>query len=214
VIGADGQNDVPYSQQRVDEILLREQDIAARRHEHLIRLGQLDRLITVEQDRIDRLTTAQIAAPRDGIIWRNHVANGGEVQPGATIAELLDCGDLFLDVTVDERKYEAIRPGDTTEVLLIGAAKSITGTVRSVRGSGAVTDDQYLAAKVPARAAKEFQVIVDLDRNALDLSDGTYCQVGRAAKVTISKGRVEPGWRRQLDAWIDQATDRLRDLLG
>lgn len=216
VIGSDGQNDVPYSQQRVDEIVLREQDNAARRQEYIIRLGQLDRLITVEQDRIERMVEARLLASRDGIVWRNHVPTGGDVQQGAWVAELLDCGDLFLDVTVDERKFEDIRPGVRADILLIGSTHTIPGTVRSVRGSGAVTEDPLLAAKVPSRAPKEFQVIVDLDRNALDLGEGTFCQVGRAAKVTIRKGQAENGWggSTALDRWIDRAVSLLRDIVG
>jgi multidrug resistance efflux pump len=205
----DGQNDVPYSQQRIDEISLRQQDIQARRAEYQLRVVQIMKQISAERERLERAGQSRHFAPRDGIVWKNFVADGGEVVIGTELVELLDCSDIFLDVTLDESKYEEVRPGSLAQVRLVGATNSIEGKVRSVRGSGAVTEDRLLAARVPARTDRHFQVIVDLDRNALDLGEATFCQVGRAAKVTFNRPL---GTGRDWRSWVDELGEAARGL--
>lgn len=189
----DGQNDVPYSQQRMDEIALRQQDIAARRTEHHLRAAQIRKQVEVERERLERTALSRHAVSRDGVVWKNFVADGGEVVIGTELVEILDCSDIFLDVTLDESKFEEVRPGAAARVRLVGASRDIAGTVRSVRGSGAVTEDRLLAAKVPPRTDRQSQAIIELDRAALDVGEASYCQVGRAAKVTFDRD-LSPGW--------------------
>lgn len=188
VLLGDGQNDVSYSQQRIDEISLRQQDIRAHRDEHTIRVEAIGRQMAIEEARLASAGTFHQSSPVDGMVWRRLVAPGSEIVIGTEIMEVVDCSDLFLQVAVDEREFDRLHPGDRASVRLVGADQEIEGVIRSLRGTKSVTEDRFLAAAPVGNEPHQAQVVVSLPhQSGLVPNASNYCQVGRTAKVTFHK---------------------------
>ncbi|CAA7621921.1 HlyD family secretion protein [Magnetospirillum sp. SS-4] len=186
----DGQNDVPYSRQRMDEVRLRLQEIAARRDEYATRVEAIDRQITVETDRLRYQASFTQPSPISGVVWRSFVTPGTDVVIGTELMEVLDCSNLFLDVSLAERHFDSIRPGNVAEVRLIGSDDVVEGVVKSVRGAASVTDDRHLAARLPGRKDRELQVIITLPKT-VGTNAANFCQVGRSAKVVFQSRQAD-----------------------
>ncbi|MFO1128428.1 MAG: HlyD family efflux transporter periplasmic adaptor subunit [Rhodospirillales bacterium] len=177
------QNDVPYSSQRIDEIALRRQDLHARRREYEIRVHEIENQMQVEEERLERQTTSSQTAPSDAVIWQRSVARGNEVVIGAELLQFLDCDDLFLEVMLDQAHFEAVRPGSPATVRLIGSDRKIPGVVRTMRGNSVSARDTHAVAHPGDKRDGQFSVTVLVDQHALRAEPGTFCGVGRSARV-------------------------------
>src|SRR5207237_403533 len=65
----DGANDVPYSQQQRDRLLLRRQELETQLLEEGARSQQLAAEIAEEQERVNRLAHADLALPQAHVVW-------------------------------------------------------------------------------------------------------------------------------------------------
>lgn len=182
---SEGLNDVPYSQQRLDEITIRQTDIAVRRSEYAIRVVEIDRQIEAERTRLTRMRTIHHTAPVDGIIWKRFVKPGNEVVIGTELVEIVDCGSTFLDVSLDEARFAELHIGQRATVRLVGSDQLFEARVRLLRGSGAVTEDRFLAARTEVRGAREFQAILDFDTSVAGAAAENFCLIGRSAEVAL-----------------------------
>jgi len=176
-------NDVPYSQQRQDEIALRKVEVRARIREMRIRAEQLRAVFATEHRRYLRRSVAEIRAPIDGVMWRNFVHRGATVAPNDRIAALIDCSNLIVNVALDETYFEDIHAGDTATVMLIGSNETLVARVVALRAMGASQQDDLLAARLPP--LKDDQFLATLSINGADLGERTnnFCHVGRNAEV-------------------------------
>lgn len=177
------QNDVPYSRQRIDEVELRRQDLAARRREHEIRVREIDNQIDVEAARLARQARSEQRSPGDAVVWQRSVVRGNDVVIGAELLQLLDCDDLFLEVMLDQAHFEKVRPGQRASIRLIGSDQRLPGVVRTVRGNATSARDTQAVAHPGGRRAGEFAVTVVVAADALAAPPGTFCGVGRSASV-------------------------------
>lgn len=194
VFVGDGQNDVPYSRQRRDDILIQIADIDQRIAENETRAEETALQLAEETLRVQSLTGATLAAPFDGVVWRNNVVNGSNVVVGNELMRMLDCRDLFVDILVPEVDYDEIFPGRSAEVRLLGRADVIRGEVLSVRGSAAVVEEVTLAATPPAAQGRNARIRVALEPSDLNDDFLNYCQVGRSVQVRFDTRNVP--WRR------------------
>jgi len=180
VVSEPGSNDVAYSRQRADEVV--------------IRLTELDRQIAVtsaeieetnaglmsEQVRVDKLAAAAMVAPTSGMIWKLEASAGERVGAGEQIAQIVDCDSQFLLATVPQSRVPNIEVGGEAEFRLSGESTRRSGRIASVEGDvNANGADRNLAA-IPFIEKAQTAVV----RIALDPSD-RQCLVGRTARVLI-----------------------------
>ncbi|HEV7321422.1 MAG TPA: HlyD family efflux transporter periplasmic adaptor subunit [Ensifer sp.] len=195
VVG-DGQNDVPYSRQRQDEVIVRINDLNTRIAENRTRADETKRQMLEEQKRVRSLELADIASPFGGVVWSRNVVNGSNVILNNELMRILDCRELFVDILVPEVDYDEIYPGREAEIRLLGRSEVFKGKVQAVKGSSAVVEKDNLAAKEPEADERDAQIRIQLLPSALNSDFGNFCQVGRTAQVRISKHSF------QLARWI------------
>jgi multidrug resistance efflux pump len=183
----DGANDVPYSQQQRDRLLLRKQELQTQLLEDGLRATELGNEITEERARIDRLSHFDLMLPGDHVVWEVAASPGSTVTEGQTLLDLVSCNRRFVAVELPERDFEQIRAGDTTAVRLIGSDEWHQGVVRQVRGSAARTDDRLLAAQVPTPTSGSITVEVELPPEEAPVQKNSFCGVGRLAEVRFTR---------------------------
>ncbi|WP_026190546.1 HlyD family secretion protein [Methylobacterium sp. WSM2598] len=183
----EGRNDVPYSQQRADEVTIQLATVETQTRSERARVQLLVRQLEIERQRNDTLSLADVRVPFEGVIWRNNVVAGSNVVVGNELIRLLDCRDLFVDILVDETDYDQIRPGDQAEVRLLGSTEIIRGTVVSVRGSSAAVEEVVLAAVPPESRGRNARIRVALEPNGMQTDYANFCQVGRTVQVRIAR---------------------------
>lgn len=183
----DGFNNVPYSQQRTDDIQLRIQALRSELRETRIREQETGRQAAVEQARLNRLTRAELAAPAAGRLWLQLATTGEYVTAGAPLLQILDTSRLFLMVSLDERHFDDIAIGDRATVELIGSGGSFYGKVERIQGNESKVDESVLAVAPPPVKPREFLVVVSLNTQDLSKKTGVANQVGRRAKVTFDQ---------------------------
>ncbi|WP_244424630.1 HlyD family efflux transporter periplasmic adaptor subunit [Methylobacterium nodulans] len=132
------------------------------------------------------------------MIWRNNVVAGSNAVVGNELVRLLDCRDLFVDVTVDEADYDDIHPGSAAEVRLLGSALVIRGTVVSVLGSHSAAEEVVLAALLPERTGKHAHLRIALEPNRMQTDFANFCRVGRTVQVRIAR----PGNGLPVVSWV------------
>ena len=183
VFVGEGRNDVPYSQQRIDEVTIQLAELQFRERELKARIAQLETQHDEEHARNRDLSYAILRMPFEGVIWRNNVVEGSHVIAGNELVQILDCRDLFVDILVAEVDYDEIYPGRNAQVRLLGRSDAIDGQVMAVRGSAAVTEDVILAAKLPQSRGKDARIRVALPESSLNTDYANFCQVGRSVQV-------------------------------
>ena len=196
VVG-DGQNDVPYSRQRQDEVIVRIGDLNTRIAENKTRAAEVREQLIEEEKRIRSLEQATVPSPFGGVVWTRNVVNGSNVVLNNELLRILDCRQLFVDILVPEVDYDDIYPGRTAEVRLFGRAEVFEGQVQSVKGSSAVVEKDSLAANEPETDERNARIRVALQPSALNTDFANFCQVGRTVQVRFSKRTL------RLTQWIE-----------
>lgn len=143
-VSGDGQNDVPYSRQRQDEVVVRISDLNSRIAENETRAAEVEKQLVEEGSRVSNLESAAATAPFDGVVWSRSIVNGSNVVLNNELVRLLDCRELFVDILVPEVDYDEIYPGLAAQVRLFGRSDVFKGTVTSVRGSSAAVESDPL----------------------------------------------------------------------
>src|SRR5262249_33841675 len=92
----DGQNDVPYSRQRLDEIAIRLNGIGSERAALVARDRGLAQEVARENEWLSAQTRFESRAVEQAVVWRQPVAAGTDVARGDVLAELVDCADMFV----------------------------------------------------------------------------------------------------------------------
>jgi multidrug resistance efflux pump len=209
VLVGEERDDVPYSQQRVDEIHLRAVEIVARRREDEARLAALDRAIATESQRLDRLARAEVRVPSTGILWQSLVVQGTRVGPTTELFTMIDCTELVVTAKYSERYFESILPGQRAMVQLLGGG-NLEAVVESVRGLDVSSAEDRLAARMMDLAEGEFLVTLRLNSAELRGRKAAFCQVGRSVEVVLAAEdsafarltrRVAGGLARLTHAW-------------
>jgi multidrug resistance efflux pump len=184
----DGANDVPYSQQQRDRLLLRRQELETLALEGRARSSRLATEIAEERQRLDRLDHADLSLPQGYVVWSVSASPGSAVTEGQTLLDLADCAHRFVAVELSERDFEQIKAGDPAYVRLIGSDDWTEGEVRQVRGSAARIDDRLLAAQPPGPNAGSITVEIGLPSEASADRNG-FCNIGRLAEVRFHRMR-------------------------
>ena len=183
----DGINDVPYSQQQRDRLMLRRQELESQVLAETTRAEQIKGQIAAEQHRMEVTDHYDLSVPADHIVWSVAASAGSSVTEGQTVLDLADCGRRFLVVELPERDFEQVKTGDTASIRLVGSNEWREGRVRQVRGSAARLDDRLLAAQVPHTSGNNIQIEVDIPRRVATSGQSGLCDIGRLAEVRFNR---------------------------
>ncbi len=204
----DGANDVPYSQQQRDRLVLRRQDLETEMLQQRSRALQLEAELKEERSRLDRISHSDLLLPADHVVWSVSASPGSAVTEGQTILDLANCAHRFVVVDLPEREFEMVKAGDSPSIRLIGSDEWKPGKVRQVLGSAARSDDRLLAAQIPRVTASSIAVEVELPQDEADNDRNNFCNVGRMAEVRFQ--RVGLGFVDRLFkavAWLTDGKD-------
>jgi multidrug resistance efflux pump len=187
----DGVNDVPYSQQQRDRLVLRRQELEGQILQETARASQLSEEIVAERSRTERLENYQLDLPAGHVVWSTAASPGSAVMEGQTILDLADCEHLFVLVELPERDFEQIKAGDVASIRLIGSGDWRQGRVQQVRGSAGRSDDRLFAAKVPSANPGTINVEVLLPPAGSPTGANSFCGIGRLAEVRFPRSPFE-----------------------
>jgi len=201
----DGANDAPYSVQQQDRLFLRRQELETRVLEETLQAEQIAAEMTIERERIDRLSHYDVALPANHVVWSVAASPGSTVSEGQTVLDLASCSRRFVAVELPEREFERIAVGAPAFVRLIGSSEWTEGRVRQVRGSAARADDRLLAALLPRPLPNSITVEVALPDDPAHTDLSNYCNIGRLAEVRFKRGSF---------AFFDGIGNSLRQLAG
>ncbi|GIX09710.1 HlyD family secretion protein [Elioraea sp.] len=184
----DGQNDVPYTVQQRDRVMLERRQLADRLAEAEAREGALAAALAAEQAALEARSRYAYAAPDDLVVWERHATPGAPVKPGDPLLDLVRCDRLFVEVALPDTAYSALATGQTAHVKLRGDV-ALDGTIRSIRGAGARSRKTLLAAERPGEHGARLTVEVALPRDAAARitpeAEGGFCGIGRIAEVSF-----------------------------
>jgi multidrug resistance efflux pump len=196
----DGANDVPYSQQQRDRLMLRRQELETELLNETSKAQQFSNALTEETERLVRSNHFELTLPTDNVVWTTGASPGSTVIEGQFIMDLADCQHRFVAVELPERVFEQVKAGDRASVRLVGSDTWIYGHVRQERGSAARVDDRLLAAQVPKPSSGSITVDVELPAEAWSEDrNGNFCDIGRLAEVRFPRQGISmPSFVRQL----------------
>jgi hypothetical protein len=187
----DGANDVPYSQQQRDRLLLRRQELESELFQEGSKTAQLALALREETERLERIGHHDLALPADHVVWSMGASPGSTVVEGQFVLDLADCRHRFVAVELPEREFERVKTGDRAAVRLIGSDAWSQGQVRQVRGSAARADDRLLAAQVPKPGTGSIAVEISLLDEDQSADHNNFCGIGRLAEVRFARPSLE-----------------------
>jgi hypothetical protein len=187
----DGHNDVPYSVQQRDRVMLLRRALTDRLAEARAREAALAAAQAAEEAaRLDR-DRYELSLGHAAIVWERHATPGAPVKPGEVLLDLVRCDDLFVEVALPDTAFGALAVGEPARVRLRGGTE-LEGTIRSIRGAGARSRKTLLAAERPAEHGARLTVEVALPADAAQRiapeGEGAFCGIGRLAEVSFPIG--------------------------
>ncbi|WP_311972798.1 HlyD family efflux transporter periplasmic adaptor subunit [Bradyrhizobium agreste] len=200
-------NDVPYSQQQRERLVLRRQELETDQLQNSSRSAQLAAEIAEERARLDRLDHYDLSLPAAHVVWSVAASPGSMVTEGQSVFDFADCERRFIVVELPERDFEKIKAGDAATVRLIGSREWKSGQIRQVRGSAAYGDDRLLAARVPRPDPGNITVEISLPPNVTPADSNGSCDIGRLAEVRFE--RRADGLLRLVSSKLKWLTARL-----
>lgn len=183
---SDGQNDVPYSRQKLQELGLRRIEIASRG-------AEIDAVIaSLETQREEILRSASVAwkveAPSDAVVFRRLIAGGSDVLKGQEMLILVDCNDLFVEARFPMKEVANIAIGTEARIEIAGRPGHVIGKVTAARGwaAGQANDDAASALQAPDE--KRYGLIeIAVAAKDLRIGDNSYCKIGAGARVSFDR---------------------------
>ncbi|HEV2292475.1 MAG TPA: HlyD family secretion protein [Tepidisphaeraceae bacterium] len=197
-------NNVPYQQQRADEVRLRLTELRSRLADGESEQGRLDRTVTLQKALPKYQDEIRLEAPAQGVVWDAMVAPGSDVDEGDPLLALADPNNLFAVVYLDAKYFDACAAGAAVEVRFPGSRRWAAARVRHVVGGATRFEDRPLAAALPKAMGKRAAVIV-----AIDGSAGDAGAVGPIELANYIGRKVEVRVKRDVTA-----ARVLRDLLS
>lgn len=189
----EGRNDVPYTQQKIDELTVVISDLSSRKLEHERRIKEIQSQIFSEDDRLTLNRTAELISPVNGLIWKKLFPDGSEVVIGTEVAQVVDCHRLFLEVEVNENSLPKIELGSTVQYRLRNTDKWLEGKVTGKSGSGRTLTDTSLAAELFLERTQA-KLIVGINYADLENDQRNYCHIGRKVEVTLPRAWTTGIW--------------------
>lgn len=197
----EGRNDVPYTQQRLDDVRLQITEVAARLRENERRSSDVQLQISQERESMAVSREVRMQAPSKGVLWRKFGGNGTEVVIGTDLAHVITCDNLFLDVAVPESSLGSFDIGKPVQYRLIGSTQWLTGRIHAVTGSGNNLQDVTLVAQLQ-REKKDARIFVKIDASDLDKPQENLCFAGRKVDVKVPREWRPSVWMSRLSSFL------------
>ncbi|HEV2292489.1 MAG TPA: HlyD family efflux transporter periplasmic adaptor subunit [Tepidisphaeraceae bacterium] len=157
-------NNVPYQQQRADDLRLRLTELRGRLAEQEAAEERLAQTIAYQNTLPKYRGEISVTAPEHGVVWESTVAAGSDVDEGEPLVSLVDPAKLFAVAYLDAKYSDACAAGASIEVRFVGSHDWFPGTVCHVVGGGTKFNDRPLAAAVPKASQKRTALIVNIDQ--------------------------------------------------
>jgi multidrug resistance efflux pump len=197
----EGRNDVPYTQQRLDDVRLQITEVAARLRENEQRSADIQWQISQERDNMAVSREVLLQSPSKGVLWRKFGSNGTEVVIGTDLAHVITCDHLFLDVAVPESSLESFQIGKPVQYRLIGSTQWLTGHIQAVTGSGNNLQDVTLVAQLQ-REKKDARIFVKIDSSDLNKPQENLCYAGRKVDVKVPREWRPSVWLSRVSSFL------------
>jgi multidrug resistance efflux pump len=197
----EGRNDVPYTQQRLDDVRLQITEVTARLRENEQRSSDVQLQINKERDSMAVSRDVILNAPNKGVLWRKFGSNGTEVVIGTDLAHVITCDNLFLDVAVPESSLESFEIGKPVQYRLIGSTAWLTGQIHAVTGSGNNLQDTTLVAQLQ-REKKDARIFVKINAADLNKPQENLCFAGRKVDVKVPREWRPSVWLSRLSSFL------------
>ncbi|MBP8148224.1 MAG: HlyD family efflux transporter periplasmic adaptor subunit [Limnohabitans sp.] len=197
----EGRNDVPYTQQRLDDVRLQITEVTARLRENERRSSDVQLQINKERESMAVSRDVILNAPNKGVLWRKFGSNGTEVVIGTDLAHVITCDNLFLDVAVPESSLESFEIGKPVQYRLIGSTAWLTGQIHAVTGSGNNLQDTTLVAQLQ-RKKKDARIFVKINAADLVKPQENLCFAGRKVDVKVPREWRPSVWLSRLSSFL------------
>jgi len=188
----DGFNNVPYAQQRRDEVRLLGAARKVEAAEAVVKVAELERQLAAEEDAVRGQSDAELKAPAEGVVWQRFAGAGEGVRQGDPVVGLVDCHALFLTAVLPNRFFAELGAGDRAQVTLAGLAAPVKAVVRSVRAAGNSTETTSVAVSPVAEEGRDVVVTLEIHDHHLGTRSDNLCQVGQRATVTFAAPALAP----------------------
>lgn len=213
IVTAQGAMDVPYSQQRVDELAVQITNLVAQFALASNELHDMERTTTNIAGDSARDGTIPIRTNVDGVVWAAPFSKGAHVQKGTTLMTLIDCSQLYLDATINPHQQDKIKPGAEVRLRFAGASEEFAGKVEYVRGGGLREDGMSAAQLTLDNRRNDSHAIIKVEPADIGATPGNFCQVGRSAKV-IFDGPDFSGGQKQAGSIVASLSARVQSLIN
>jgi multidrug resistance efflux pump len=185
--------------QKRRDIDLDAQTLEIEERQQLGTVANLQRIIDVERERLDKLSAASVISSGPGTILTVGAATGRHVNPGDTIASVVDCDKRFVVAIFSYRQGENMKTG--TRVRIEGGAFH-SGVITSVLPKTSDKVDERFAVPFPQTERRVLYAIIAPDHAespSLVATGSPACAVGQWVTVTRDNGIVPSmsvSWRR------------------
>jgi len=183
----DGNNDVPYSRQRRDQLVIEISQAKTAMAEARDRMNGINEQIKQEDKRLQKMACHPIIAPFDGLVWRLVATEASSIVIDSELMVLLDSNSIFLDFCVSEGQFSDVKPGDSVRFRLVGESQYHKAKIFALRGSGSNLTDMNIAAGLSRDPKREFHIWAEIPRNELNCNAENFYQVGRRAEVKVPR---------------------------
>jgi hypothetical protein len=173
----EGRNDVPYTQQRLDDVRLQITDVAARLRENEQRSADIQLQIDKERDNMAVSREVFLNAPNTGVLWRKFGSNG------------------------TESSLESFQIGKPVQYRLIGSTAWLTGHIQAVTGSGNNLQDTTLVAQLQPEK-KDARIFVKINAADLDKPQENLCFAGRKVDVKVPREWRPSVWLSRVSSFL------------
>ncbi len=198
----DGRNDVPYSQQRYDEIVIALADLRVQIAETQSRLKPVVRQFQQEVTRSAKREGVEMLSPIDGTIWRRIVIGQVQVSKNDEITKIINCNTIFVEVPIPESMADDIQLGELIDVRLQGSNIKLSGKIQELRGPRSVAPNVEFAAAPPLLNRDQVLLVIKLTALPDDLRVQTFCNVGRRSEVLLPRISGWPALMSIVGDWV------------
>ncbi len=182
-----GNNDSPYSKQRMDQLVIELSLAETAVKEAENRIEGIKLQIEKERERIRKVKKFKISAPFDSLVWQKPLTEGSTVVKGTELIVMLDCSNVFLEVMLSEAQFDNVKAGEKIKYRLYGDVGFYTGTIVALRGAETNVDEKNKAAILKKDEKKEFRIWIQINPKELDLNPENFYQVGRHVEVRLPR---------------------------
>jgi multidrug resistance efflux pump len=174
-----------YHLQRLDEIRVRQIELRHQIGTADADIQSLRTQLDAEDRRLAQVRTIQVLAAAGGQIASVYVSPGTQVLRGNPLADVLDCGNLYVEANVAVGWFNRPRPGSKVNVRIYDMASPLRGTVRALRDSAMAMDPSRTTPVADRPTRQQLTLLVDLDQDDRAELLRLGCPVGRPATLSF-----------------------------